>query len=84
LEENKFSDSLGTGTGISPLDNIRALKIFEPRQRDYKRMGSQNNVNVGGWKAQEETKFQCGAQCCYDSGFNSGTNQAPEDLFGAP
>ena len=46
-------------------------------------MGAQSNVNVGGWKAQEETKLQCGAECCYDSGFNSGTNQAIEDLFSA-
>lgn len=47
-------------------------------------MGTQSNVNVGGCLGHEENKFQCGAECCYDPGFNSGSNQAIENLFSAP
>lgn len=46
-------------------------------------MSAQSNVNVGDWKAKNETEFQCGAECCYGTCFNSGPNQAIDCFFGA-
>ena len=40
-------------------------------------------MKIGGWNAQVWAKYHCGADWCYDPGFNSGTDQAIEDLFGA-
>jgi hypothetical protein len=46
-------------------------------------MDAQSNMNVRrSCSANKESKFQSGAECCCDSGFNSETNQAIDDLFG--